>query len=74
LKLKIFYSRGFEEISDPWIAYKLAELYIQTRGFKKAKYYLNFAHRHFPLPRYKKMAKDKLKEPKNKGLEKADTK
>jgi len=66
--------KGFEETSDPWIAYKLAELYLQTRDFKKAKYYLNFAYRHFPLPRYKKMAKNKLNELKNKEFEKINTK
>jgi len=54
--------KGFKETSDPWIAYKLAELYIQTRDFKKAKHYLNIAYCYLPLPRYKKMAKDKLNE------------
>jgi len=66
--------KGFEETSDPWIAYKLAELYIQTRDFKKAKYYLDFAYRYLPLPRYKKMARDKLNELKTWRFKKANTK
>lgn len=55
--------KGYEETrGDPWIAYKLGELYVHINRMNDAKLWLRIAFKHLPLLRYKKLAKQKLLE------------
>lgn len=53
---------GFEETGDPWIAYKLGEMFLKTNNLIRAKKYFLYAVKHLPLRRYKNKAVGKLEE------------
>jgi len=62
--------KGYEETDgDPWIAYKLGELYQSLGEFQESKYWLEIAAEYLPLPRYRKLANQKLLEVKRKTRE-----
>jgi len=53
--------KGYNETSgDAWIAYKLGELYFHTGRLEEAREWLVIAKTYLPLPRYKKLAEEKL--------------
>lgn len=55
--------RGYEETrGDPWIAYKIGELYAHMGKLEKARHWLKIAIKYLPLLRYKKFARQKLLE------------
>jgi len=58
--------KGFEKTADPWIAYKIGILHLETERLKEAKKFLEYAQRYLPLPRYKELAKEKLLQVENK--------
>ena len=61
LKAEKLLLRGLRETGDdPWIAYNLAELYIDMEMMEDAEKWFEYAEKHLVLPRYKERAKAKL--------------
>jgi tetratricopeptide (TPR) repeat protein len=59
--------KGYEETrGDPWIAYKLGELYIHVNKIEEARHWLKIAIKYLPLNRYKRFVLQKLREIKTK--------
>ena len=55
--------QGYEKTrGDPWIAYKLGELYEKTQQLEKTKKWVKKAMVGLPLTRYKEMAERKMRE------------
>ena len=53
---------GFHKTGDPYIAYKLGELYVATQRLEKAKELFEYARKSLALPRYKDLVTEKLLE------------
>ena len=65
--------KGYEETEDPYIAFKLATLYEETRRLERSKELLEYAQKYLALPRYKDLVTKHLHEVKHK-IELAESK
>lgn len=60
--------KGYEETrGDPWMAYKLGELYACMGKLEEARHWLKIAIKYLPLLEFKKFARQKLLELENKA-------